>query len=417
MVINPSIEIYLLDRAGRILSYSADPGQVKRQRVSLEPIRRFLTEDDRYPVLGDDPRNHSRRKAFSVMSVPQGYLYVILRGEQFDSLESMIREGHVLRLSALTLAASLGFALLLGLVLFRILTRRLYRLTALVSAFHDSDFTLPARYEPATSNAKGDEFDALGRAFEQMARRLGAQLAELERTDASRRELVANVSHDLRTPLASLHGYLETLQMKDSDLLPSERAAYLATALRHSDRLRRLVEELFELATLDAHEVEPNYESFSLPELVQDAVQKFALEAQEHEVSLSVQSAGEAMFVRADIGLIERVLQNFLGNALDHTPPGGQVEVRLRREGAEIVLAVADTGRGIQAQDLSHIFERFYRADDLHRGGVHAGLGLAIARRIVELHGSVIAVASEVGAGTTFEFGLPAVRAAKGSAI
>ena len=132
MDINPSIEIYLLDGSGRILSYSADPGRVKRKRVDLAPIRAFLRGEG-FPLLGDDPRSHDRRKAFSVTPVPatageQGYLYVVLRGEEYDSAERAVQESYVLRLSAWALAGSLGFGLLAGLLLFHLLTRRLQRL-------------------------------------------------------------------------------------------------------------------------------------------------------------------------------------------------------------------------------------------------------------------------------------------------
>ena len=134
MLINPSIEIYLLDLEGRILSYSADPGKVKRKHVSLEPIQEFLTDSASFPLLGDDPRSHDRRKVFSVTPVPsadapQGYLYVVLRGEMYDFVETYAEGSYFARLSAWAVAATLGFGLLAGLIVFLLLTRRLQRLT------------------------------------------------------------------------------------------------------------------------------------------------------------------------------------------------------------------------------------------------------------------------------------------------
>ncbi len=410
MVINPSIEIYLLDPEGTILSYSADPGKVKRKHVSLEPIQAFLG-DEGYPLLGDDPRSHDRLKAFSVTPVPssdnpQGYLYVVLRGEEFDSVDGMIRESYFLRLSGWSVVASLGFALLIGLVLFRLLTKRLHRLAASMDDFQQSNFTSHrayAEHQPLS----GDEIDRLGTTFDQMADRIVAQLRKLQEKDALRRELVAHVSHDLRTPLASLRGYLESLQMRQGELSPEEKAEYVSIALRHSERLTHLVSELFELATLDAREARPNSEPFAIAELVQDVVQKYQLKAKQRGVALSLHPAPDLPFVSADIAMTERVLENLLENAFNHIEGEGRVEIRLRQESEAVLLSISDNGCGISETDLPHVFEPFYQANSKPPDDSSTGLGLAIARRIVELLQGEIHVASRLREGATFSFSLP----------
>jgi signal transduction histidine kinase len=413
MVINPSIEIYLLSPDGTILSYSADPARVKRRRVSLAPIHAFLEGAGDLPLLGDDPRSHDRRKAFSVTPVPsaedlQGYLYVVLRGEEFDSIEQMIRGNLLLHLSAWAVAGSLGLGLVAGLLLLHLLTRRLHRLARLMGGFRDSGFTAHVPYAPPPAGGRrGDEVDELGLTFDQMAARIMAQLDELRETDGRRREMVAQVSHDLRTPLASLHGYLETLQLKGGTLSEAERTEFLQIALQHSERLTRLVAELFELAKLDAKETQPQREPFAPAELVQDVLQKYQLRAARQGIRLLMDPAENLPLVHADIALIERVLENLLDNAIGHTPPAGTVRVSLRRDGDRVAVTVADTGCGIPAADLPRVFDRFYQADNRHRGGTHAGLGLAIVKRILELHGGAIRVASVLGEGTTFVFSLP----------
>ncbi|MGA7979829.1 MAG: ATP-binding protein [Chromatiaceae bacterium] len=411
MVINPSIEIYLLDPKGTILAYSADPGQVKRRRVSLAPIRAFLTGEPSYPLLGDDPRSHDRQKAFSVTPIPssdnlQGYLYVVLRGERFDAVDQVLRDNYLLRLSSWSVAVSLACGLVGGLVVFRILTRRLHRLADAVDAFRDSDFTMPPQW-PNEGYSRGDEIDRLGATFDQMAGRIVAQIQALKDTDNLRRELVAQVSHDLRTPLASLHGYLETLKLKGGDLTDPERVEYLAVALRQSDRLRRLVAELFELARLDAGEVKATREPFAVTELAQDVLQKLALRARAQAIDLRFSMGERLPFVSADIGLIERVLENLLDNALEHTPGGGAVQVQVERADGGVSLDVRDSGRGIPAADLPRIFERTYRAGHDRYDPQHGGLGLAIAKRILDLHGVPIEVKSDPGQGTSFRFVLP----------
>ena len=412
MAINPSIEIYLLDRDGTILSYSADPGKVKRKRVSLEPIKAFL-RNDAYPVLGDDPRSYERQKAFSVTPVPsaanpEGYLYVVLQGEEFDAVNNAIRESYFLHLSTWAVAGSLLFGLLAGLLIFHLLTRRLHRLTWLMDNFRMNDLSAYVPYGKDTERG-ADEIDRLGATFDHMAERITNQVNELKSQDTLRRELVAQVSHDLRTPLASLHGYLETLQLKAGTLSEQERREYLDIALRHSERLTRLVMDLFELAKLDATHTPPRCEAFGPAELVQDVVQKFQLQAQQRGVSLGMEATGDMPLVSAEIGLIERVLENLIENALEHTPDGGRVTVSLRRDGERVLVDVTDTGSGIEATDLPRVFDRFYQAGNEHRGKGHAGLGLAIAKQILDLHHQPIEVFSSPGQGASFTFSLPVV--------
>ena len=411
MVINPSIEIYLLDLTGKILAYSADPGKVKRNRVSLEPINEFIRQAGKLPLLGDDPRSHDRQKAFSVTQVPstehpEGYLYVVLRGEQFEAADKLARESFFLRLSGWSVAASLGFGLIAGLVIFRLLTRRLHRLSALMDSFHQSDFSALPVYT-GSSRLLGDEVDRIGINFEQMAVRIQDQLGQLKTQDNLRRQLVAQVSHDLRTPLTSLQGFLESLIIKGESLSREDRDEYLAIALRQSKRLSQQLNELFELASLDARETEPVSEPFPPAELIQDVVQKYQLRAGDQNIQVQMPPPGPLPFVRADIGLTERVLENLIENAFAHTPGGGVISVLAKSDGDFISVSVSDSGKGIDVQDLKHIFEPFFQAENGGRDRQHAGLGLAIARRITEMQGGRIFAHSEPGKGATITFTLP----------
>jgi len=411
MVINPSIEIYLLDLEGKILAYSADPGKVKRNRVSLEPINEFIRQAGKLPLLGDDPRSHDRQKAFSVTPVPsiedpEGYLYVVLRGEQFEAADKMVRESFFLRLSGWSVAASLGFGLIAGLLIFHWMTRRLHRLSMLMDGFHQSDFNALPVYT-GSDRMLGDEVDRIGINFEQMAVRIQDQLGQLKTQDSLRRRLVAQVSHDLRTPLTSLQGYLESLSIKGESLTKEDRDEYLGIALRQSKRLSRQLNELFELASLDARETEPESELFPVAELIQDVVQKYQLRAEAQSIRMHMPTPGTLPFVRADIGLTERVLENLIENAFTHTPPGGDISI-IAEPGDECVLvSVRDSGKGVAASDLQHIFEPFFQAGDSSRSRQHAGLGLAIARRITEMQGGRIFVSSPPGEGATIAFTLP----------
>ena len=409
MTINPSIEIYWLDPSGAILAYSAEPSAVKRQRVALEPIRAFLAGAP-LPILGDDPRGHDVHKSFSVTPIPsaqrpEGYLYVVLRGQMYESFERLYQDSLLARLSAWVLAGSLSFGLLAGLGLFRLLTRRLRQLAARMDDFQRSGFS--RRSPHAGRSSRGDEIDQLGGNFDRMAERLQALLESLRERDALRRELVNQVSHDLRTPLAALHGYLETLHLKSDQLSAAEQRAYLDAALRHSRRLGRLVGDLFDLAKFDAHAIQPRYERFSAAELAQDIVQKYRLAARERGVRLEVR-APAAAFVDADIGMVERLLDNLILNALYHTPAEGSVTVELGERSGGVTFAVTDTGCGIAPDELPWVFDRFFRGSSrAKQDGNHLGLGLVIAKRIAELHGGELRVDSALHRGTRFAFDLP----------
>jgi len=252
------------------------------------------------------------------------------------------------------------------------------------------------------------------RLAEQMAR-LEARLAErdrqLARVALQRRELLANVSHDLRTPLAAMQGYIELLLLRHGSLEPAEERNYLQTAARQSEKLGRLVNDLFELTRLEADELAPQPEDFVLAELVQDVVQKFAHEARQRGVRLEAADAAAALRVHADLALIARVLEGLVDNALRHTPPDGCVTIRIGAEGTRSVLSVHDTGEGIAAADLPGVFDRYDRASRVQGGGASPGLGLAIARRIVRLHGGELAIRSAPGGGTAVSFDLPSAGA------
>ena len=264
------------------------------------------------------------------------------------------------------------------------------------------------RFSAGRRNVAGDEIDRLGVTVEQMSQRIVDQIRQLRHADASRREMVANVSHDLRTPLTSLQGYLETLLIKEGELSEEERRHYLGLAVKHGRRLSQLTAELFELAMLESREADLHFEPFSLAELVQDVAQKFKLEAEKREICLETEIPKGAPFVSADIALIERVLENLIENAIKYTPEGGTIRLSLILGRGRIAARVSDTGVGIPEAEIPHIFERFYRVEKSRGEGPEGtGLGLAIAQRILQLHGSPIQVESEPGAGTSFTFELP----------
>lgn len=416
MVLNPDIEIYILDAQGNVLDSTAAPGEVQRGRVSLQPVQRFLGATEPLPILGDDPRSPAEQKIFSAAPIPagssaqdrlRGYVYIILGGKKYEALAGALGRSYVLRDSLWAAAGGLLLLAVIGALLFRVLTRRLRRLARAVEVFQEKEFTERIAFSGDAGLYREDEIDRLGQVCTHMADRILAQVQELKRADALRRELIGNVSHDLRTPLTALQGYLETLLMKEGAMTPAEQHEHLTVAARHGQRLASLVAMLFELAKLDAAESPPNIEPFSLGELVQDAAQQYQSAADQRDVSLQTQFSSDLPFVCADIGLIARALENLLENALRHTPPGGTVTISLTPGDGWVMVQVSDTGHGIPPETLPHIFERSYRGGSQGESPHRAGLGLAITKRILELHGSAIEVSSASSQGAAFTFPLP----------
>lgn len=407
MAVNPTLECYLVDAEGAILAYDAPPGKVVRSSIDLDPVFEFLEAETDCCVLGDDPRDLADPNIFSVAPVENdagqlhGYVYAILASEEYESLAGLLASRSFVRNGTWALIGFFGIGVLATLAVLWLLTGRLRELRTSMNAFRAGD-----RKHRATVHGK-DEVAALASDFNYLADTVVAQVGKIRRSDRLRREMISNISHDLRTPVASLRGYLETCLAKEDKLGAERRQEYLDAALRNTERLARLIDDLFELSKLESGEIRPEMEQFPVAELVSDVVQKFSLNAEQRGVRLEARLPQGATEVRGDIGLLERVLDNLVENALRYTPSGGIVRVSVTDQGEEVEVRVADTGCGIPKEDIPRIFDRFYRVDKSRSedpGGT--GLGLAIAKRILALHNSVIGVASRPEKGTTFAFRL-----------
>jgi len=413
MIVNPTLDVYLLDTEGHVRGYDSGRGPLVRQQVPLGPVQSFVRGADPLPIRGADPRS-AADVVFSAAPVgdpsqPTGYVYAVLGGGAQSN--GAIGQGSFgLSAALLSFAIAVLFLGATGALLFRSLTGRLRQLAQRVDQFEAGRFVAPQPVALAVRG--GDELARLAQAFDSMAAKIAAQFAQIESVDLNRREAVLNASHDLRTPLAALQGYLQTLQIKADVLSADQRASYIKIAQRHAARMGVLIEQMFELAKLDAPETTPKREAFSLAELAGDIVQKYRLRATEQGVVLTAAVDTAAPPMWADIGMIERLIENLVDNAIKFTPSGGsvRVEVRTDAETDAIELAVIDTGGGIADDDLPHIFKRFERGGAAARGETvlaGSGLGLAIVRRIVDLHGGKLQVGSRVGEGTRFTVRFP----------
>jgi signal transduction histidine kinase len=292
------------------------------------------------------------------------------------------------------LLAALGaavIALLLGVVLARTLTQPVRDLTRAIEAMSRGEL----RQEVPVRSA--DELGTLTLAFNRMS-------ADLARSNELRREMTADIAHDLRTPLTVITGYIEAL--RDGVLKPTP--ARFETMHNEAQRLKRLVEDLRTLSLVDAGELPMQRQRVAPRALLDRLTAAYAPQAAARHITLAVSAASEAPDVLVDPERMAQVLGNLVSNALRHTPAGGRIDLSARVQGARVALVVADTGEGIPADALPHVFDRFYRGEaSRSQQDGESGLGLAIAKSIVEAHGGTIAAASTPGQGTTFTITLP----------
>lgn len=287
-----------------------------------------------------------------------------------------------------------------ALVIFRPAQARLSALEDAARRFGEGDLSARA---PA---AGGDEVTAVANAFNRMASDLAARQAQLVEADRARRQLLADVSHELMTPLTAIRGYAETLALPQFVPASTEGQRAVKVIQEEGERIERLVRDLLDLARFEAGGISLAQELVDVDELFERVSERHAKAAGDKGVSIIVEPH-EDIRTTGDPMRLEQAVQNLAANALRHTPPGGRITLAARRAGGKVRITVADNGSGIASEHLPHVFDRFYKADQsrAHAGG--SGLGLSIVKAIVERHGGTVAVRSTQGVETVFEIELP----------
>lgn len=406
---NPQFDFYVLGDDGKIKSIipaSREKVDLKSQYVDTEPLDKFIANAS-LPILAEDPLDPSMKKPFSASHVSiigsEGcYIYVVLEGEKYTQAASMLSDSYITRSSLTIMALVLTFTLASGLLVFYVLTRRLNKIKTSVSNFERGQLSERIDVEG------NDELTDLANCFNRMADTLVENMEEIKKADKLRRELIANVSHDLRSPLASIQGYLETILMRGENISKEEYKEYINTVLGNTAKLNGMINDLFDLAKLEAENVQPNLEPISVAELVQDLSLQFKPIARKKGIALEVQfPENPNALITADMGLMNRAITNLLDNAIKHTPEGGKVTISSIQNGEEVFIEVSDTGPGISKDDIPLIFDRFYQVDKSRSNGTGAGLGLSIAQKIFALHNANLSVESLLQKGTTFRVSMP----------
>ncbi|GAB4017156.1 sensor histidine kinase [Spirosoma koreense] len=405
MVANPSVEVYLLDTTGRITDFVVPDKSVHQRQVDIAVVKKWLKAGQDERPLGTNPKQPEELSIFSAAPVYErhqltGYVYAVLSSERQRQILSALTSNLTYRIGLYVFLGTLLIAFIVGVVTFFLLTDTISQIVAVVKRFKEGDYT--ARIAgPVTGN-----LGLLTLTFNDMADVIVANFDKITATDKFRQELIANVSHDLRTPLSIMQGYVETLLLKKQQLTELEKDNYMGIVLDSTKRLSGLVDQFFQYAKLEANQIVPEKEQFLITELTSDILMAYHLKAAERSIDLAMKTKETLSPVFADIALTERVLQNLLDNAFKFTPDGGQITVELEQVKTGVLVKVADTGFGIAPADQPYIFERYKQFHGQQSPKKGMGIGLAIVRKILELHQTVIHVHSVLGQGTCFWFEL-----------
>ncbi|CAM1341129.1 sensor histidine kinase [Tenacibaculum amylolyticum] len=408
MAVNRAIEVYLLDEKGMVLhSIVLDHTNKNKPltKVDLAPIKKFIANNNLY-VLGDDPKDINCKKIFSAAPFEskgkKGFIYVLLASKSFDQVWSSLFKGYFSRLTFITLIITMILAMGIGWLSIVIISKSLLTIILYVNQFKEGNL------DSRIPNANESNLSILATTFNEMADTIAANIEEIYSVNRFKKELIANVSHDLRTPLTVIRGYAETLKMNEDIITEQNKKEFLKIIEQSTLSLSNLVNHLFDYSNLDAKEIKPKRIVFNITELISTIIKRYTIITKEKGIRL-ISIEESPVFVYADKILIERVLQNILDNALKFTPTGGEISFKVEKKKEKTFISIKDTGPGIDEEEKKHIFKR-YTTSSTPEEKMNIGLGLAIVKKIMDLHETDISIYCEgKNKGCIFEFYLPSV--------
>jgi signal transduction histidine kinase len=431
VLFEPDTQLYLLASDGTVLASTGDVQLPAGFKVALGPVMEAIGTPPMPYVLGDDPERMDasaviaarplRRAVIRNEPTVAGYLYLVCHKANLPEGRWAVVKSTLARPSLLAILAVVALTTLLAAWVTAAVTRPLARLTALVSAVTQGGLEKtappPAGLSEIVAHDSRDEFGQLGKGISAMLATLRTQWGALRQLDHFRREGVSNLSHDLRSPLTATAACLETLENRwAGDEARAADRQLVEVARRNTHNAARLVQSLGDLAQLDEPEFRLRRDVMDVAELLDDVALRFTERAARQGVRISsgadeaASASSTAPRAAVDVELFERAIANLVDNALKFCPAGATITLAAVTTGDEVQVSVSDTGPGIPADDLPHLFDRFYQsrqsvAPATGEGG--KGLGLAIVKRIVELHGGRVEVKSLAGAGTRVLLTLP----------
>jgi len=385
MVISPSVEVYFLDTAGRVIYFHGTQTEIRQRVISLESIREYLNRNGQIYIKGPDPRDPSDPKIFSAATVQGnsgiiGYIYVILGSTEYRSVTNLIFKSHAAGLLLEIFLFILLATIVLTLLYVNRLERNFKKMILVLRKFESGD--LSARFQESDKN----ELTPVTHSFNKMAGMLVDNIEKLKRAEVERKGFTTNISHDLRTPLAIARGYAETLSLnlENNQAVQSENAGYSKLIISNIQTVEHMVQQLLELSKMESAGMNLQKQPFVFSEIVQEFIHSLSLTAQAKKISIKCVDCENAAWIHADIHMMERVVQNLLTNALKFTPENGQIRIQLKNQQNELFFEISNQGEPMNDALLVWINDN--RSDASNTRPHSHGLGLVIVKTILQLH-------------------------------
>jgi signal transduction histidine kinase len=381
MIISPNTEVYFLDTMGNVKYYYAPDSLIKDRKVPVDKIETYLS-DHLHLIKNTDPRDPGNPKIFSAAPVMYqdqkiGYIYVILAGMEYRSVAEFVFKSQVGGW-----ATKVFFIIILTTVIFSLLytsrlQKRFNHVIRVLDQFKEGN--LNVRF----NIGERDEFFPIADAFNKMVAMLDSNFTRLKVLEDERKTFLANISHDLRTPLAVARGYTETLLIENNSNR-QDQEEYLELILNKILQVEKLVLQLFELSRMESVNFTPQKEPFVFSEILQEIIKGAELQAKGKNIRINCDNCEDSTMIEADISMMERVVQNLLENALKYTNINGHINIELIRNAGQLILRLENSGPLLPAELLNWV--NMDTGEDTIKRPKQAGLGLALVKRILQLH-------------------------------
>jgi signal transduction histidine kinase len=394
MVLNPNIEVYFLDTLGNIIYYHAPDSTIKLQNIPLVNVRKFIQSKGEDYLKGPDPKNPSLQKVFSSAEVfagnnKLGYIYVILGSNANTTASNMLLGSRATSLAVTVFCVIIILSVVISLLYIRRLQHNYKKIIEVLNEFMRGN--LNARF----NRQEKDEFAPITDSFNRMATLLSYNIDKLKQTEQERKNFIATISHDLRTPLAVAKGYTETAltKMNKGEIDQPEIDTFMQLVHKKLQQIERMVQDLFELSRMESVHFTPNKEPFIFSEILKEIYAVAERSAALKNIYISCDGCEDLSWINADIRMMERVVQNLFDNALKYTPSGGNISVSLQHTADILTASFINSGHSLSDELLNWI--NTTANDPAAIKPANTGLGLLIVKRILALHDYSFHVRSE----------------------
>lgn len=382
MVLSPSAEVYFLDTAGNVVAYHINENKIRLKKIDLTRIKKLIAAQGNIYIKGPDPRDPLDPKIFSASEVWNkdkhlGYIYVILGSNK--EVNSMLFSTYFNGLIIKVVTAIIIFSIIFAFIYIRRFQKKYNSMLVIFDRFQQGDFK--ARFPVKVH----DEMAPVTTAFNAMADLLVVNIEKLTKTGKERKDFVANISHDLRTPLSVARGYTETLLMKKEQQIASpEQEEFLQLVYRKIRQVEDMVKQLFDLSKMESVEFAPKKEPFIFSEILQEILHESLPVAQEKNIKLDTSGIENSSWIIADVGMIERLIQNLVVNALKYTPEHGFIFASVTAHQNVILFNLSNSGKPFRQEVIAWFNNS--QEDIFTNRPTGMGLGLVIVKRILQLH-------------------------------